>query len=329
MENFKVLMTDTIHKDTIIEKDIIEKAGGTLHLAKSQNPEDLARDIEDCDAVINVFAQMNKEVLDSAKKCKVIVRTGIGYNNIDVKLATENGIMVANVPDYCFDEVADHTLALALSLARKISFLNQRVKAGSWNINEAGYIPRLSGKNFGLFGFGNISKYVARRAQAFGMNVIAFDPYLLDSDFEAAGVTRMKTLNDLAANSDILSLHAPATTENEGSINYGLLQCMKSNSLIINTARGQLINEDDLFKALNEKIIGGAGLDVLCIEPPKFPLDLLTLENVLITPHGGFYSEEAMPSLRKYSAEEIVRTLQNGFPNNWVNKCAMEELSLN
>jgi Phosphoglycerate dehydrogenase and related dehydrogenases len=317
---YKVLMTDNMLKNTSIEETIFAQHGIEFAVASSSDPAVIAVEGKDCDALLNIYSDIPASAIASLDKCKAIVRMGIGYNTIDVDAAADKGIMVANVPDYCLDEVADHTWALALSLVRKVSFLNKKVAEGVWNVNLAKPIPRLRGLTMSLFGFGNIAQRVASRAQAFGLNVIAYDPYMPKEVFEKAGVAPVETLDELFAAADILSLHAPLTEGTKHAVNAAAFARMKDTAYVINTSRGPLIDEEALTKALADKQIAGVALDVLTAEPPVFPLPLCEFDNVIVTPHAAFYSESATPDLRRCAAEEVVRTLTEGKPKNWVNR---------
>ncbi len=323
MSKFKVYISD-VNRAREYDVEPLKAVGGELFDATGTDPETLIREGKDCDAIINVFSKITSEVIEGLNNCKVIVRTGIGVDTIDIEAASKKGIMVANVPDYCWDEVADHTFALFLSLTRKVCLLSSKVKSGVWNNKEAGWVPRLQGLVFGLYGFGNIARKVAQRAKAFGMDVQAYDPYAPAGLFEEMGVKRLESLDGLFKTADFLSLHVPLVKETKHIINLDNLKKMKSTAYVINTARGPLINEEDLLYALNNKIIAGAALDVLETEPPKFPFALNELDNVIITPHASFYSNESFPQLRKNALEEVIRTLTEGRPKNLVNKDAFQ-----
>lgn len=323
MSKFKVALVHTIFPKLDIEYEEIEKAGGELVVAKDQAKEEMIRVVQDADAIVTVYAEVTEKIIDAAKKCKIIVRTGIGTNNIDINAATKRGIYVANVPDYCFDEVSDHAIALALALSRKIVLLNQKVKRGEWNFEGAQPILAMRGQTFGLMGFGNIPKYVARKAKVFGFNVIAYDPYVKPEDAEALGV-KLVDLETLLKESDFVSLHAPLTEETKHVINEKTLKLMKPTAFLINTARGPLVDEKAIYKALKEKWIAGAGLDVLEQEPPAADNPLFSLDNVILTPHAAFTSDKSEVALRVKTMQEAIRGALGEKPKNWVNRKAME-----
>ena len=322
MGKFRVLMTDTIFPDTVIEQEELRRIDAEFLLASASDPETLKREGRDCDAAINVYAQLGADILGAWERCKVIVRTGIGFNTIDLDAAAARRIMVANVPDYCMDEVADHTVALFLACVRKIPRLHAGVKGGTWSVDLAKPMPRLQGKRYGLFGFGNIAQRVAKRVQAFGLHVMAFDPYVPAELFAAQQVARAASLDDLLRAADFLSVHAPLTEETRGILDAVRLKLLKPTAILVNTSRGPLINEADLLMALRDGTIAGAGLDVLTDEPPVFPLALAALDNVVLTPHTAWYSDDAMPELRRKASQEVARTLTEGRPKYWVNQRA-------
>ncbi len=322
MARFRVLMTDSIFPDTAIEQAELRAIDADLVLAPKSDPDTLKREGRQCDAALNVYAQLGADILECWERCRVIVRTGIGVNTIDMGAASAKKIMVANVPDYCLDEVADHTVALFLACARKVAYLHTSVTRGQWNVDLAKPTPRLRGKSYGLFGFGNIAQRVAKRVRAFELEVVAFDPYVPADVFEAHHVRRAATLDELLAAADFLSIHAPLVEETRGVLNAARLRQMKPTAIVVNTSRGPLVNQADLLAALQAGVIAGAGLDVLADEPPAFPLPLAALDNVVLTPHTAWYSEEAMPELRRKASAEIVRTLTEGRPKFWVNRGA-------
>jgi len=313
-------MTDTIFPDTVIEEKELSAVDAELVLSSRPDPEAFIREGRDCDAMLIVYAPVGAEVIRNLEKCRVMVRTGIGVNNIDLDAASEKGIMVANVPDYCIDEVADHTISLFLCGVRKIAFLNQKVKSGVWNVNEAKPIPRLRGKKYGLLGCGAIGQQVAIRARSFGMDIYGYDPYLSEGKLKELGITKVNTLEEFFPTMDFFSLHVPLTEETHHIINSRTLSQMKETAFFVNTSRGPLVNEEDLYEALSGRQIAGAALDVLNTEPPEMPVALSRFENLILTPHAAFVSEDAIPELRRKAAQEIARTLTEGKPRFWVNR---------
>lgn len=295
-------------------------------LAKNASEENLIEEIKDVDVLMVVYARITERIIDSAKKLKGIVRYGIGVDNINIEAATKRRILVANVPDYCIGTVADHTFALLLSLNRKITIADRIVKSGNWGswTNPSPMLRGfdLEGKILGLVGIGRIGGAVAKRAKGFGMKVIAYDPYVTKEMADAQGI-ELVDLTTLLKNADFVSIHAPLTQETRGMIGERELRMMKKTAYLINTARGAIIQEKALYKALTEKWIAGAGLDVYENEPPDPNNPLLKLKNVIVTPHIAYYTEEAIRRLAVSAAEEAVRILQGQLPKNWVNKNAL------
>ena len=320
MAKYSVFMTDSVFPDTAIERDELGLADAELTLSSAPDPETLIREGQDCDVMMVVYAQVDANVISKLTRCKVIVRMGIGFNNVDLEAASKAGIMVANVPDYCLDEVADHTMALVLAVVRRISFLNNKVGSDVWSIADAKPMPRLRGKVFGLFGCGAIGQQVGKRASAFGMEVIGYDPYASESVFAENNIRQVVDFDEFLASTDVLSLHVPLTDTTRHIINRETIAKMKRSAYVINTSRGGLIEEGDLYQALVEGGLAGAGLDVLEVEPPASAPPLSTLTNTVITPHAAFFSEESVVELRKKASQEVIRTLKEGQPKFWVNR---------
>ncbi|MGQ4877830.1 C-terminal binding protein [Billgrantia sp. LNSP4103-1] len=316
---FNVLMTDTIFPDTSIEKACFSQEDMAFTLSPASDTETLAENGVEADALLVVYAPVTAEVIERLPRCKVIVRAGIGFNNVDLEAASRRGIMVANVPDYCQDEVADHTFALLLSLSRKIRFLHEQVRQGTWDANLAKSAPRLRGKTLGLLGCGAIGLEVAKRASAFGLRVAGYDPFATASDLARHDIHKMENFDEFLESIDFLSLHLPLTNDTRHIIARSALNRMKSTAIVINTSRGGLIDEEDLYSALSDNTIAGAALDVLEAEPPQGIPQLAKLENTLITPHTAFLSESSVAELRKKASLEVVRTLKEGSPRHQVN----------
>jgi D-3-phosphoglycerate dehydrogenase len=259
-------------------------------------------------------------VLDAAPRCLVIARYGVGVDNIPVARATELGILVANVPDFCVEEVSDHTLALLLASARRIVTFARSTRAGTWDLLGLGRgLPRLRGQRLGIVGFGNIARTLIPKAQGLGLEVTVFTPRLPAGRDEATGVETTGDLSYLLALSDYVSLHVPATAETHGMIGEAELRAMKPTAYLINTSRGALIDEAALTRALNEGWIAGAALDVLVEEPAKPTHPLLALDNAIVTPHAGFYSEVAIAELATKAARNVAQVLSGEVPATLVN----------
>jgi D-3-phosphoglycerate dehydrogenase / 2-oxoglutarate reductase len=320
MGKYKIVYTDNIYKGNDIEYDRFGKVDYDFIIASAHDTETLKIECKDADAVMVSFAEMNEDIIKEMEKCKLIVRCGMGVNNVDIPAATAKGIMVANVQRYCLDEVSDHALALVLTLLRKTASMSSLVRNGIWDPKIARPIPRLRGMTFGLYGFGAIATYAAEKAKAFGFQVVAYDPYLPAEYFDEKGVKRIENEEDLFKVSDILSVHLPFMKSTAGIISYDKLRMMKPTAIFINTARGGLVDEPGLIKALNEGLIGGAGLDVMFDEYPNMDNPLFQMENVVITPHIAYYSEGSDVDLRNYACDQVIKALEDGAPEFFLNK---------
>jgi len=254
------------------------------------------------------YAKLTREVLTQLTRCKAIGRFGLGVDNIDLVVAKEKGIAVNYVPDYCIREVSDHAMALLLALIRKIPFSNKLVQSGRWEMPAVVPIRRIEGTVLGLIGFGHIPRLVTPKALAFGMKVLAHDPFTKPDVFKSAGVESVD-LDTLLQSSDYVSMHAPLLPATRGMMNAASFAKMKKGAYIVNTARGPLIDEAALIAALDSGQIGGAGLDVVATEPLAKDSPLLGRDNVIISPHTAFYSIEALNELQTKCATDVARVL--------------------
>jgi len=290
------------------ERSLIEAAGGQLEVAQCKTADEVIAASSTADALIVQWAPITAEVIASLDACKGIVRLGIGVDNVDLDAARQRGIPVCNVPDYCVDEVADHSVALALSLARQLHQLDQRVRSGTWRITPDAPMPAFRSMTFVTVGLGRIAQGVLDRARPFGFRLAAYDPHVSDDIFERAGVDRLD-LGALFAEADIVSLHCPLTPETAHLVNTERLAQMKPTAILVNTARGGLINTHALAKALQSGEIASAGLDVFEPEPLDNDHPLRSCPNVLLTSHVSWYSEQSVPMLQRKAAEEAVRMI--------------------
>ena len=313
-----VLVTDIAWPSATLEADVLARVGGELILAESGSEEELLRLVPQADAILTCWARVPGSVIRGGERLQVIGRYGIGVDNIDVKEATRHGILVTNVPAYCLDEVSDHAMALMLACARKVCHYNAAVHAGDWDINGGKPLFRLRGQTLGIVGFGKIGQTLAPKARAFGMRVLAYDPYVDATRVQALSCEKAE-LDALLKQADFISIHAPLADNTRGMINGARLRTMKPTAFIINTARGALIDQDALVKALQERWIAGAALDVFVPEriPPDHPL--LSLPNVIATPHVAFYSEESLRDLELQAAENVAAVLSGRKPAHIVN----------
>ena len=312
-----VAVTDSVFPNLDPARMVLEKIDADLLLAKGTKPEAILQVAKDADALLTTYAKVTAEMIPQLSRCRIISRFGIGVDNVDIPSATKKGIVVTRVPDYCLDEVSDHAMALLLALARKIPFSNARTHGGTWEMKAVVPIHRLRGKVLGLVAFGQIPQLVAPKAQAFGMRVVAYDPYISSEILSRANVERVE-FEELLKTSDYISIHTPLFPHTRYLFSAEVFSRMKPSAYLINTARGPIVDEFALAAALDGKQIAGAALDVMENEPPTGS-PLLGRENVIITPHTSFYSEESLVDLQIKASEEVVRVLSGMPARNPVN----------
>jgi D-3-phosphoglycerate dehydrogenase len=315
---YNVVITDHVFASLAIEEELLGAIGASIETLQAASEAELLDAVAGADALLVCYAPVTRRVIERMERCRIIARYGIGVDNVDLEAASAKGIAVTNVPDYCVDEVSDHALALVLATARKISMLSGRVRAGRWEAKDAVPIRRLRGQVLGLVGFGRIPRRLAEKAAPLGLVLLAFDPYVAAEDMRAQGVRKVE-LDTLLSESDFVSVHAPLVPQTRGLIGEPQLRAMKRSAFLINTARGPLVAESALTRALEEGWIAGAALDVLEHEPPGREHPLRRLENVILTPHVAFYSEESVRELQRKAAEEVVRALSGQAPRSLVN----------
>jgi D-3-phosphoglycerate dehydrogenase len=297
---------------------VVSRIGGEVQLASEATPEAIVQVAKDADALLVTYAKITGDMIGQLTKCRIISRMGIGTDNIDIEAATKARIVVTKVPDYCIDEVSDHTMALLLAVVRKIPFINAQVHGGTWKMPAVVPIHRLRGSVLGLMGFGRIPQLVAPKAKAFGLRVIAYDPYAPKEVFAAAGVESVD-FPTLLKTSDYVSIHSPLVPETKHLFGADTFRQMKRTAYLVNTARGPIIDEAALAAALDAGDISGAALDVMEQEPPGAVSPLYGRDNVILTPHTSFYSEESLVDLQTKAAEEVVAVLGGKAPRNPVN----------
>jgi D-3-phosphoglycerate dehydrogenase len=314
-ERWRVLLTDRAWPDTSIEQAVLSRVGAELVEPPTTDEATLCQIAADCDAIATNWASVTAAVINAAPRCRVISRTGIGIDNIAVDAATARGIPVTNCPDYCVDEVADHTIGLLLACARRIGFLHHRTKQGEYKLAAVSGLQRLSTQTLGLLGLGRIGREVCQRARALKLNLIAHTA----SGSDHSTGCRMVSLDDLLSSSDFLSLHAPSTPQTFHILNEKTLARMKPTAFLINTARGNLIDHASLWEAIRSGKLAGAALDVFEPEPPDLSQPLFQDERVIITPHAAFVSDQALAQMRTQAFEQLVAALQRQRPQNVIN----------
>lgn len=313
MAKFKVVATDTHRFPVGIEAEILAREDAEVIRASLKTEDDLIADCRDADAVLTANGKFSRRVIAELPRLRAICRYGIGVDTVDVAAATDDGVIVANVPDFCIDEVSDTAMTMILALARRLVRTDGLIKRGIYDREGTRPIHKLRGSVLGLVGFGNIGRAVCRKAEPFGFRVLTYDPYVKAAavgDYPATLVDRDRVLRD----SDFVSIHTPLTAETRHLIGEAELRRMKPSAYLVNTSRGRVVDGKALYRALKEGWIAGAGLDVLEEEPPRPDEPLLTLDNVILTPHYAGYSEEAFQELRVKVAENAAAVLRGEFP---------------
>lgn len=314
----RVVVTDHRFPSVDTERELVRSAGGELAVIQSTDESELVSACRDAEVILVARANISRRILESATVCRAVIRYGIGYDNVDVDAATELGIMVANVPDYCVEEVADHTLALLLALARRIDEAAALARKSTWRVSDMGPIQRIRGRTLGLIGFGRIGRALAARVQPLGIRVIAHDPGIDPQVGGAVGVG-LVTFETILEESDFLSLHLPVTPETRHIIGAAAIASMKPSAVIINTSRGGLVDEQAVTNAILTGRLGGTGLDVLETEPPTADTQLPNHPRILITAHMAWYSEQAREELQRKAGEQAAAVLRGEPPYALVN----------
>ena len=320
---YTVLMTDYAWPSVEPERKVLSEIGAELIVAETGAEDELVSLAPQSDGILTCWEQTTTAVIRAAERCQVIGRCGIGLDNIDVKTATELGIVVTNVPAYCIDEVSDHAMALLLACARKISIFDREAKRGGWVRDVGPPVYRIRGKTLGIMGFGKIGKAVVPKAKAFGLDVIVYSPSLSAQVAESCGVQKVE-LPELLMQSDFITIHAPLNSRTENLLGKEEFRQMKETAYVINTSRGGIIDTAALCTAVQKGWIAGAGLDVLAEEPPAPDEPLIELDNIVITPHAAFASEESTYDLEVSAARAVADVLSGKMPESVVNREVLE-----
>ena len=308
----RVLFTDYKFKDIEIESALFRDAGIELVTAQCKTEEEVIAASEGCQGLLIQYAPVGAKVFAARPDIAIASRIGVGYDVIDIDAARAAGVWVANSPDYGVGEVATHALAMVLTLIRHIAFYDRDIKSGTYHYTSAGRMRRVADMTLGILGLGRIGKRMAHVGRNCFRKVIACDPYIIDGDFPAY-VERVDLMH-LFRDADAISIHVPLNDETRGMVNSSVLNIMKPTGVLVNTARGAVVNIDDLVLALEANRLDGVGLDVLPIEPPPMDHPLLKDPRVLLTPHAAFYSVESERELRRKAAQNLIDWRQRGRP---------------
>lgn len=318
MAQYKVYVTDGRHASYDIEREMLSEIGAELEVLQCATEDDLMRRCADADALLLDMAPMTAKAVSALTRCRLINRYGVGYDNVDLSACTARGIQVTNVPDYCAEDVSDHALALLLACLRDVARRDRLVRQGQWNIQRTSF--RLAGKTLGILGFGRIARALARKCAGFGLEkILVYDPYVSAEACAQLGVEKGE-LTDVLRQADFLSLHMPVTPETTGMLNRDTLALMKPTAIVVNTGRGPLIDDEAMVEALREGRILCAGLDTHNREPLPAGSPYFGLDNVVLTDHTAYSTEEAVRELKVKSARNVINALTGKAPVYPVNK---------
>jgi len=327
----KVVRADWGGNRAVMDEEAAElaKVGADLVGADCRTEEDTIKAAAEADVILTASAQITRRVMEGLPRLKAVVRYGIGYDTVDVAAATDNGVLVVNIPDFCWEEVSNHAIALLLACAKKLVLLNNKLKNEGWSASSRSMRPMVSvhGQTFGIVGCGNIGRMTARKAQCFGLTTLGYDPYADKSLAKEHGIA-LVSLPELLKESDFVSVHTLLSEETTHLLGEKEFRQMKPTAYLINTARGPVLDEAALIKALQEKWIAGAGLDVFDKEPVDPGNPLLKMDNVVVTPHSASYSEVAFKRLRTSVGQEAARVVSGRWPRNVVNKTVKPKVKL-
>ncbi len=325
MARYRVVVTDHLFSSMAEERDMFAQMDTELVEGQCRGEDEIIALSSTADAILNTYAPITEKVIDALERCRVIVRFGIGVDNVAVEAATRRGIMVANTTDYCIDEVADQAMALLLALARGLFHSAKIARDATWDFKRMPSLTRIRGQTLGLLGVGRIGSAMAARAKGFGLRILGYDPYVSDEMARQMEVQRVD-LDTLLRQSDFVSIHVPLNSETTGMVGEEVLRKMKPTAFLINVARGKIVNQAALCQALQQGRIAGAALDVLETEPPRLDDPILQLSNVILTPHSAWYSEESRAEMRRRAVGQVVSVLKGELPYSLVNREVLQRI---
>ena len=311
MSKYKIVITDIQHKNFIPEEEVFSGSDYELIIRNCKTEEEIIELTKDADGVIANLVPITKKVIDNMTRCKIISRYGVGFDSVDIQAATDKGIIVANVPDYCPEDVSDQAMAMLMACIRKVVVRTKKISLGKWNIGEDEKVYRMIGKTVGIIGFGRIGKVFFRKLQGFNLSeYLVYDPYFSQETADEYGI-KLVSMEQLLSQSDYISVHSPLNDETENMLSHNEFSQMKENAIIINTARGPIIDEEALLDALKTGKINSAGIDVFSNEPIKLNSELLSLDNIVLSDHHAWYSEESYVELKTKAALNVKNYLKD------------------
>lgn len=314
MSKFTVIVADDRYGSYHEEESVLKEIDAQLVVRNLSPSVEAVKELATADGILVNLFPLTGEVIKSLTKCRVVSRYGVGYDNVDVEAATRKRIWVARVPDYCFEDVSDHALALLLGCIRKVAYKDRMVREGKWNLTKSQPCYRIAGRILGLVGFGGIARCLARKVSGLGLDrVMTYDPYVDSAEIRKAGAISVD-LQTLVRESDYISIHAPLSHETKWLIGEEMIANMKPTAILINTSRGPVVNEEALARALRDGRIAGAGLDVFAEEPLPSQSLLRELDNVILSDHTAWYSEESVGELKTKAARNVALVLAGGKP---------------
>jgi D-3-phosphoglycerate dehydrogenase len=324
VSKYKVYISDYDYNNLDVEKSVLEPIGAEVIGLQCKSGEGLGELAKDADVLMTRYAKVTRETLEKLEKCKAISRYGIGVDTVDVQAVYDNGMILVNIPDFCIEEVAEHSISMVLTLIRRIHLYDKATKKGSWKYQDAGApILRFRNMTWGIIGFGKIAQNIARKIIGFGFNIISYDPFVSDSFMNSYGVKKVD-LDTLAKTSDIVNVMCPYNKATHHLVDERLLKMMQSHAVLVNCARGKIVDNEALYTALKEGWISSAALDDTEEEPAKKPdwvpedNPLFSLDNCVITPHAAYYSETSLYENRRLAAENAKAVLLGERPINIV-----------
>ena len=311
-----VVLSDNKTVDPRTQGEILEAAGARVEVLEAKTEDAVVEAVRGADGlIVDSVTPVTARVLGSSETLKVVGRAGIGVDNVDLDAATEQDITVVHVPDYCLDEVSTHALSLLLACVRNVPLHDRRVKQGTWGWQEGAPLGRMRGRTLGLAGFGGIARRLASKLRGFGLEVIAYDPNVKATEMDHFGVEKVG-LGALLDRLDYLSVHVPLFGASRGMFSTDEFERMADDAVVVNTARGPVVDESALLEALETGEITRAGLDVLESEPPDPENPLLAREDVVVTPHTAWYSEESRRDLSRGVASDVAAVINGEAPTN-------------